>query len=150
MGAKSLVILVAEDDQNDVFLLERAFRRVGIDLPVHVCQDGEDTVNYLQGSGRYSDRQKFPFPRVLITDLKMPKLSGFDVLQWLNQHTECKLIPVIVLSSSKNEEDVKKAYQLGANCYFEKPGSLDDLSALVELAYKFWTTCEIPVLLKSC
>jgi CheY-like chemotaxis protein len=145
-----LIILVAEDDPNDTLLLQRAFKKNKIDLPVHVCTDGEDAMNYLKGKGRYADRDLFSFPRVLITDLKMPRCSGFDLLAWLQKHPECNLIPKIVLSASNEESDVNKAYQLGANCFFRKPSTFDALCELIHLANEFWRTAEIPPLPENC
>jgi CheY-like chemotaxis protein len=145
-----LVILVLEDDENDVFILKRSFQKNGIQMPVHVCHDGEDGMAYLKGSGRYADRKTFPFPRVLITDLKMPKCSGFEILEWLQLHPECNLIPKVVLSASNHETDVIRAYQLGANCYFKKPSSIDDLSRIVRTLHEFWSCAEIPPLPVNC
>jgi CheY-like chemotaxis protein len=145
-----LMILVAEDDENDIFLLERAFKKVGVGMPSHICRDGAEAMAYLKGEGKFSDRATYPFPRVLITDLKMPKCGGMDLLRWLHEHPECNLIPKIVLSASAEPSDVKLAYQLGANCYFRKPTRFDDLVRLVELAQTFWTTAELPELPKNC
>ena len=150
MWKPELVILVVEDDPNDTLLLQRAFKKMGVDLPVHVCTDGEDAMAYLKGEFRYADRLTFPFPRAVITDLKMPKCSGFELLAWLQAHPECNLIPKIVLSASCHESDVVKAYQLGTNCYFRKPSTFDELCALVELTSKFWTSAEIPPLPPKC
>jgi CheY-like chemotaxis protein len=145
-----LIILVAEDDPDDSLLLQRAFKKNGLDLPVQLCEDGEEAMEYLQGKGKYSNRQSFPFPRVLITDLKMPKCSGFDLLEWLKRHPECNLIPKIVFSASAEERDVVRAYQLGANCYFAKPSGFDELCQIVRLAVDFWTRAEIPPLPPNC
>lgn len=145
-----LIILVAEDDENDAFILKRAFKKGGIELPVHVCPDGEVAMNYLKGIGQFADRLTYPFPRVLITDLKMPRCSGFDILQWLQSHPECNLIPKIVLSASNHEVDIIKAYQLGANCYFKKPSSIEDLSRMVKIVNEFWSVAELPPLPANC
>jgi two-component system response regulator len=83
-------------------------------------------------------------------DLKLPKLNGFDVLQWLKENEECKVIPVMVLTSSALERDVTKAYQMGANSYMVKPSSLEQLTELVDLAFGFWSACEIPPLPRKC
>jgi CheY-like chemotaxis protein len=141
---------VVEDDENDTFLLQRAFQKNGIDLPVHVCGDGADAVEYLSATGKYADRTKFPFPRVLITDLKMPRSNGFDLLGWLQKHPECNLIPKIVLSASADQGDVTRAYQLGANCYFQKPSEFDELCRIVELANRFWLKALVPPLPERC
>jgi CheY-like chemotaxis protein len=145
-----LIILVVEDDPNDTYLLKRAFQKIGIDMPVHVCTDGEDAMSYLRGRGPYANREKYPFPRVLITDLKMPKCTGFDLLAWLHSHPECNLIPKIVLSASAEERDVEQAYRLGANCYFRKPSTYDELCEIVGLANRFWLRAIIPPLPENC
>lgn len=145
-----LVILVAEDDENDVFLLQRAFKKTGVDLPCYVCKDGGEAMAYLKGEGKFADRVAHPFPRVLITDLKMPRCSGFELLRWLHDHPECDLIPKIVLSASAVPDDVKLAYHLSANCYFRKPTSFDELVELVRLVQAFWVRAELPELPKNC
>jgi CheY-like chemotaxis protein len=145
-----LIILVAEDDENDAFLLKRAFEKNGIALPVHICQDGDTAMAYLKGQGEFADRDVYPFPRILITDLKMPGRNGFEILEWLQSHPECNLIPKIVLSASNQEVDVIRAYQLGANCYFTKPSGPADLKKLVQLVHEFWTTAELPPLPPNC
>ena len=145
-----LTILVAEDDENDVFLLERAFKKAGLDVPRYICRDGSEAMSYLKGEGKFMDRAKYPFPRILITDLKMPRCSGFDLLRWLYEHPECNLIPKIVLSASAHPEDVKLAYQLGANCYFRKPNASSDLVELIKLASNFWAAAELPSMPKNC
>ena len=137
-------ILVCEDDPNDVLFLERTFKKVGITNPVHVARDGEEALDYLKASGEYSDRKRYPFPSVIITDLKMPRRNGFDVLQWLLDHPECRIIPTIVWSSSNIESDVKKAYELGANCYLQKPPKLDEWEPKIRAIFDFWQICQIP------
>lgn len=150
MNLSRLIILVAEDDPNDVLLLQRAFKKNGIDMPVHVSSDGEDAMLYLKGHGPYADRDRYPFPRVLITDLKMPKCSGFDLLKWLYEHPECSLIPKLVLSASAEEQDVVLAYQLGVNCYFQKPREFNQLCKIVEIAHTYWNVAQIPPLPENC
>lgn len=145
-----LVILIAEDDENDSFLLQRAFKKVGLNMPTHICRDGSEAMAYLRGEGEFADRVKYPFPRVLITDLKMPKCSGFDLLRWLEEHPDCNLIPKIVLSASAEAKDVKLAYQLGANCYFKKPATFDKLVEIVRTAQMFWEIAELPEMPKTC
>ena len=148
--SNDLIILVAEDDENDAYMLKRAFEKNGITMPVHICGDGEMVMAYLRGEGKFADRNAYPFPRAIITDLKMPRCSGFDVLKWLQEHPECNLIPKIVLSASNQPADVVKAYQLGANAYFTKPSTIAELCQIVELVYKFWTVAEIPLLPTNC
>lgn len=145
-----LWILVAEDDPNDAFLLRRAFEKNGLRNPTHICSDGEDALAYLRGTGKYQDRKQFPFPEVIFTDLKMPKIDGLQVLQWLQQHPDCQVIPVVVFSSSNLEEDVKAAYELGANAYIRKPPSFDALVEVVKVVAAFWDICEKPPILHGC
>lgn len=142
-------ILVAEDDRNDAFMLQRTLKKVGIMNPVHLVEDGEQALSYLRGDGKYKDRTRFPFPGVIITDLKMPKVNGFEVLKWLKRHPECGVIPTIVLSASGLEQDVVRAYQDGANCYLQKSSSNEEFTRILKLLFDFWNVCRIPKLSSS-
>jgi CheY-like chemotaxis protein len=142
-------ILVAEDDANDVMLLELAIRKNGITSPVRVVRDGEEAVEYLDGKGCYADRQKYPFPHIIISDVKMPRRDGLEVIEWVRQHPKCSVVPIVMLSGSRIEHDVVKAYKLGANSYFTKPTTLDELTELIRLAFDYWSRCERPALPKS-
>ena len=139
-----ITILIAEDDPNDVMLLELAIRRNGIANPVRVVRDGEEAVEYLEGHGKYADRQKYPMPSVIISDVKMPRRSGLEVIEWVRRHPQCSIIPIVMLSGSRIEHDVMSAYKLGANSYFTKPSTLDELTELIGLAHAYWTKCERP------
>jgi CheY-like chemotaxis protein len=139
-----ITILIAEDDPNDVMLLELAIRRNGIANPVRVVRDGEEAVEYLEGQGKYADRQKYPLPSVIISDVKMPRRSGLEVVEWVRHHPRCAIIPIVMLSGSRIENDVVRAYSLGANSYFTKPSTLDELTELIGLAHAYWTKCEHP------
>jgi CheY-like chemotaxis protein len=141
---EQLPILIAEDDQNDVFILKRALRTAGFNNPFHISKDGADVMSYLKGEEPYSDREKHQFPRVLFTDLKMPNVDGFELLQWLKDHEEYSVIPRLVLSSSQQPQDIERAYQLGANSYLVKPATFDDLVKLLRLVLDYWEMCEKP------
>jgi CheY-like chemotaxis protein len=143
-------ILVAEDDDNDVLLLLRALKKIEVADAVNVCRDGMEALDYLQGCGEYADRQKYPFPNVIITDLKMPRKGGMEVLRWLREHPECHVIPVIVLSASNQYRDVSEAYRQGANCYLKKPSSFEELRQLLKALFDFWSLCEKPEVPKNC
>ncbi|MEO7299727.1 MAG: response regulator [Verrucomicrobiota bacterium] len=144
-------ILIAEDDSNDVHLFNRTLKKIGINSPVQIVEDGEEAMCYLRGEGRYADRGIYPFPSMVITDIKMPRKNGFDVLMWLKRHPECSIIPIIVWTSSNQECDILKAYQLGANCYLQKPHSATDWCDTIALIFKFWEICEKPsVQLAKC
>lgn len=143
-------ILIAEDDENDAIILERALRKVGFENPFRFCRDGTDVLDYLKAEGRYSNRQEFPFPRILITDLKMPKMGGIEILKWLYHHPECNLIPKIVFTASQQSEDIKEAYKWGANSYLVKPGGYDRLTEMLKLFFDYWNMCEKPPLPAKC
>lgn len=142
-------ILIVEDDPNDLLFLQRALKKNGITNPVCTLPDGEEATAYLSGIGKYADRHQFPFPRVIILDLKMPRKSGLEVLEWLKEHPQYRVIPTIVLTSSKLNEDVARAYGLGANSYMVKPSSFDDLKHLIKMAYDYWSLCLKPEVTES-
>ena len=147
---RNLTILIAEDSQDDAFFLERAFRKIGLKNPVQILTDGAEVLDYLKAQGKYENRTEFPFPSVMFIDIKMPRVSGFEVLQWLKDHQECKVIPTIVFSSSEQPEDIERAYQLGANAYFVKPNSTEQLADLLRSAYDFWSRCAKPRVPVKC
>ena len=143
-------ILIAEDDENDVIILERALRQAGFTNPFHVCRDGTEVVAYFRREGEFADRVRFPFPRLLITDLKMPKMDGLQVLKWLYEHPECNVIPRIVLTASQQISDIQQAYKWGANSYLAKPGSYQRLIQMLKLLFEYWEMCEMPQLPPKC
>jgi CheY-like chemotaxis protein len=140
----SFPILIAEDDPNDALLLQRAIKKAGVRNRIHIVSDGEETIAYLGGEGDYSDRGKHPFPSFLWLDIKMPKKNGFDVLGWLQAHPKCSIIPCIVWSSSREERDVRVAYRLGANCFFKKPSTNEEMEKIVKQIFEFWNAAERP------
>jgi CheY-like chemotaxis protein len=120
-------ILYAEDDPNDLIIFKMRFNRATLPHTLNVVEDGQSAIDWLMGKGKFADREKFPMPNLLIVDLKMPKKSGFDVLEWVRSKPEFDSISVIVLSSSDDPGDVKRAYQLGATSYFVKSVSFEEL-----------------------
>jgi CheY-like chemotaxis protein len=139
-----LTVLVAEDNPDDAFLLQRAFKEVGLNRPIHVVHDGADAISYLHGDPPFGDRRLHPFPDIVILDLKMPRVSGFEVLQWINKNPDYRVIPAIVWSSSADRRDVKHAFCLGAHAYLCKPGSYDRFVERVRDLVGFWRHCEKP------
>jgi len=138
MNPKEYVVLLADDDPNDVFLLQRAFQKTNIANPLRVVRDGEEAMAYLGGQGQYADRQLHPLPVLLLLDLKMPRKSGFEVLRWLRQQSGLKRLPVVVLTSSNQNPDINKAFDLGANSYIVKPGGFDSLEEMVKNLNLYW------------
>jgi CheY-like chemotaxis protein len=137
MSDKSSILLV-EDDPNDVFFLQRAFTAAAIDNPLSVAQDGQEAIDYLSGLGKYADRARHPLPCLIILDLKMPRRTGMDVLQWLREQPVFRCIPVIVFSSSAQRYDVERAYGLGATAFVVKPANNERRSELAALVKGFW------------
>ena len=134
----SFSLLVAEDDENDIFFLQRAFQQAKIENPIHVVHDGHEAIEYLSGEGKFSDRRRFPLPYLFLLDLKMPRRTGLDVLEWLQQQPELRCLPVVVLSSSSHRSDIEKAYELGANGFVVKPASLEKRVEFAKLIGSFW------------
>jgi CheY-like chemotaxis protein len=115
------VILLAEDDDNDVFFMRRALQKAQVEFPLQVVTNGQEAVDYLSGEGKYSDRGVYPLPALILLDLKMPFLDGFEVLIWIGKQPQLKAIPVAVLTSSAEDRDRRRAAELGAKAYFVKP-----------------------------
>jgi CheY-like chemotaxis protein len=139
-------MLLVEDDENDIFLVRKAIQNAGAGHSVHAVQDGEQAVRYLQGLDEFSDRRRFPIPNVVLTDLKMHKMGGLELLHWLRTNPLFSVIPTIVYSSSALEKDVQEAYRLGANSYITKPTSLSGLVDTLRILYEYWSRCECPPL----
>jgi CheY-like chemotaxis protein len=132
------VILLAEDLEDDILLIRRAFAAARVAIPLHVVRDGEEALAYLSGLGKYSSRDEFPLPDLILLDLKMPKMDGFEVLQWIRQHPQFKALRVIVLTSSEDISDVNRAYDLGANSFLVKPLEFVNFPAMLQTLTKFW------------
>ncbi len=131
-------ILYAEDEENDAFFLQRAFRQAGISHPLVVVQDGQDAIDYCAGGGRYTNRSEHPLPCLILLDLNMPKKSGFEVLESIRTQTSIFTIPVVVLTSSLHDGDIRRAYTVGANAYVVKPSRPDELVNVAKALRDFW------------
>ena len=131
---------MADDDENDIFLLRRAFRDADVRNPLHAVSDGQEAIDYLLGEGKYADRIEFPFPSIVILDLKMPRKTGLDVLRWLRDEAGLSCLPTIMLSSSAHPSDVENAYLLGANAFVVKPPGMSERTELARMIKGFWLT----------
>ena len=138
MSVRDDVILLAEDDPNDVLLIQRAFQRNHVANPVQVVRDGEEALAYLSGQAPFADRERHPLPVLMLMDLKMPRKSGLEVLEWVRQQPGLKRLPIIVLTSSNQSPDINRAYELGANSYLFKPAGFDSLLDLVKNLDMYW------------
>ena len=150
MDLDAKVILLAEDDENDILLARRAAKRAGIAWPIQAVKDGEEAKKYLRGDGIYGDRSKYPFPCMLVTDLKMPRCDGLELLKWIRENPPCRVVPTVILSASPSAEDVRRAYELGANCYLCKPTSFERLVALFAWLRTFCEEALFPDSPKKC
>jgi len=126
------VILLVDDNPHDVVLIRLAFRRVGIIDTIQLVKDGTEAMRYINGEGAYADRHQFPIPTLILLDLKMPQTSGFDVLQWIREQPELSTVIVVVMSGSKNDQDIERAYALGANSYPIKPTRFEEMVKMME------------------
>jgi CheY-like chemotaxis protein len=131
-------ILQVEDLEADIFLLQYAFEKAGIENPVYTVRDGQMAINYLAGVGEFADREKYPPPCIVLLDLKLPKVNGFEVLEWLRRQPRLRNLVVVVFSSSALPGDLERAYELGANSYIEKPGNLDRTKEIAQLLKGWW------------
>lgn len=138
------IILVIDDDPDDVMLIRSAFQAVGVTSRVQTAGSGSEAVAYLTGEGKFSDRGVYPYPDFVITDLKMPDGDGFAILEHFKRNPEWAVIPTVVLSGSQDNDDIKKAYLLGASAYHVKPSSPTALRTLVKALHDYWLTCELP------
>jgi CheY-like chemotaxis protein len=122
------IILLVEDDEDDQFFMRDALKRADIRDPLQVVNNGRDAVAYLTGDGRFADRQAYPLPSVVFLDLKMPLMDGFAVMEWIRARREFADLVIIVLTSSPEERDHTRAYQLGARSYLLKPPTRETLT----------------------
>jgi len=132
------LILCVEDDEDDAFILERAFVRAGIANPLVVVPGGKEAIEYLSGTGAYAGRALHPLPALVLLDLNMPGVSGLDVLKWIRATPNTATLVVIVLTSSSQDSDVNRAYIIGANGYLVKPTDLDGVTVMARAIKDYW------------
>ncbi|MEE9432099.1 MAG: response regulator [Melioribacteraceae bacterium] len=133
-----MTVLYAEDDLDDQFLLKEAWEENNILNPLQIVNDGTEVMDYLNNKGEYIDTEKYPLPGLILLDLNMPKMNGAETLEKIKNNSELKNIPVIVLTTSKAEEDIINSYDLGVNSFITKPVSFEDLIKLVSIFEKYW------------
>ena len=138
MTAARTIILHVEDDPNDALLFNHACQKAGVAFDLQAVSDGQQAIDYLRGANNFSDRRQHPLPQLILLDLKMPRMNGFDVLSWMRGENDFKQLPVVVLTSSGHEADVKRAYAMGANSYLVKPVGFEALVELARNLQGFW------------
>jgi CheY-like chemotaxis protein len=143
MGAP-LKILLAEDNSDDVFLMEQVFKKTGVAGQLHSVSDGLEALAYLKGEPGFNDRARHPFPDVLLLDLNMPRMNGFEVLEWVRRDSRCSRLMVHVLTASTRDVDIQRAYDLRANSYVVKPSRLDELAAFVTALHQWHGFTALP------
>jgi len=132
-------VLLVEDDLNDIFLVKRAFKIAQIPTPLQVVTDGQEAISYLRGDGKYADRKTYPLPHLIVMDIKMPRKTGFEVLEWVKGNSKpLRRIPVVIVSSSDNPSDINRAYELGANAYMVKPVNFRAVEHLFSSITHYW------------
>jgi CheY-like chemotaxis protein len=135
-------VLYVEDDADDFALLKMASQKCGTPFSLRHAGDGEEAISYLNGAAAFADREEYPFPDLVLLDLKMPKLDGFEVLQWIRTNPDTMNVPVVVLAGSSFRADIRRALELGANSYAAKPGKLEELQVLIDQIADVWLARE--------
>ena len=147
--AGKAVILLAEDREDDVLLVRKAFQTADMNCELRVVRDGEEAMAYLAGEGKFQDRAEFPFPDLVLLDLKMPRVDGFEVLRWIREHPRIKNLRVVVLTSSHQLRDVNEAYRLGANSFLVKPLDFENFVETSKALRSYWLVLdhapEVPI-----
>ncbi|MFH1612225.1 MAG: response regulator [bacterium] len=135
---KQIPILIIDDNEDDIFILQRAFKRVKILNEIFVVRSGEEAVDFIYHQGKYADK-KSPTPGLILLDISMPKIDGFAVLKKLKADPIYKKIPVIMLTTSSREEDIVRSYEDGACSYITKPTDFNEFMKAIERFEVYWT-----------
>ncbi len=136
------MVLYVEDDEMDFSLLELASQRCGTPFRLQRVADGEEAISYLNGAGAFADREEYPFPDLVLLDLKLPRLDGFEVLEWIRSNPATMSLPVAVLAGSSFRADIRRALELGANSYAAKPERFEELQVLIDQIADVWLARE--------
>lgn len=129
--SRQYIVLLAEDNPNDLFLVQRAIGRVNLPISLQHVGNGEEAVSYLLGEAHYADRERYPLPQLILSNLKMPRMSGLELLVWLKQQPDLKNIPIVVMSGSEEPNEVNQVMELGADHYV-KPLSTETLREILQ------------------
>jgi len=137
-------VLLVEDSDDDIFVMKMACQRTGIPHHLQVVNDGAQAIDYLSGAGEYSDRELHPLPHVVFLDIKMPKLDGHEVLKWIRSQENFRNLPVVMLTTSGQSEDVGRAYELGVTSYLRKVSCPAEFGQAVRIILKYWLELNTP------
>jgi CheY-like chemotaxis protein len=144
MGKEPFVVLMAEDNEHDVVATKRAWKKHNIANPLHIVSDGEECLDFLYQRGKYGEPSSAPQPGILLLDINMPKMDGLAVLKNIREDEKLRRLPVVILTTSKAEEDRIRSYDLGANAYIVKPVGFENFSWAVKTISLFWQLVELP------
>jgi CheY-like chemotaxis protein len=144
MKATKFTLLLVEDDEDQRAFVRAAFQSFANQYQIHTVANGNEAIAFLKGEGKYSDRAKFEFPSYIITDLQMAPGDGFAVLDFIKKNPALSIIPVVMLSSSDDTDDIRQAYVLGASSFLRKPAGFPALRALLQKVHDYWAECEVP------
>jgi len=137
-------ILMADDDPDDRLLLQEAFQEAGLSSPLFFVEDGEELMDFLRRQGRHHEHES-PMPGLILLDLNMPRKDGREALREIRADRALRRIPIVILTTSKSEEDILRSYDMGANSYITKPVSFESLVKVVDLLGRYWLqTVELP------
>jgi CheY-like chemotaxis protein len=137
-------ILLVEDESSDAALLLRGFEKAKVLNPIIHLTNGDEALGYLAGVRQYADRRKYPLPALILLDLKLPGMTGIQLLQWMRVQGEIKRIPVVVLTGNDDPDTINAAYDLGANSYLVKPGNNAEIARMVEAIQRYWVKLNEP------
>jgi CheY-like chemotaxis protein len=149
MTTRQVEILLVEDNPDDVELTLHALRKENLANSIHVARDGEEALEFLFCNGTHAGRTFDCPPKLILLDLKLPKVDGMEVLKRLKADTRTKTIPVVILTSSKEERDLVQGYNLGANSYIQKPVDFDQFREIVKTVGLYWLVINQPPVLES-
>jgi CheY-like chemotaxis protein len=144
MAKEPFVVLMAEDDEHDIIAVKRAWKKNKIANPLYIVPNGEECLDYLHQRGKYGKPEDAPRPGILLLDIKMPKMDGLTVLKHIREDEKLYRLPVIILTTSKDEEDRLESYELRVNAYIVKPVGFANFSEAVRTINLFWELVEFP------
>jgi CheY-like chemotaxis protein len=137
-------ILLVEDEAAEAALVVRALDKCGVQNPVVRLRNGDEALAYLEGINEYADRTAHPLPILILLDLELPGMPGVQLLKWIRTRRDLRLIPVVILTGSENDADVKHAYEAGANSYLRKAATADEFYHLANIVRQYWLENNIP------
>jgi two-component system, response regulator len=144
MMNKTFVVLMAEDNEHDIIATQRAWKKNNISNPLNIVRNGVECLDYLYQRGKYAEPEIAPKPGMLLLDIRMPKMDGLEVLKHLRESIKFKRLPVIILTTSQEEEDRLNSYDLGVNAYIVKPVGFENFSQAIKTINLFWQLVELP------